>query len=416
LDLYTLLKCRIFWAFSIALLVATASFAQSTPTTVEDGGPDPSLVRVRIGSLWMNPTVAIPNIGVDTNVFNDPLNVTPKKDFVATIVPKADMWLRLGRTWLTGTIAEEVVWFQQYESERSVNSTYSVGWKAPLNRLVLSTKATRLSTNSRPGFEIDTRAQRTEPLFEGSVEVRGFPRTFIGARATWNQVRFADDAMYQGESLKDQLDRTITSAAITIRHELTPLTSLTFSGGRTEQLFEFEPLRNSSSSDYTVGLVFDPAALIKGGLTVGYKIFTPEADDLDDYRGPTIAAGLTYTLLGSTRIAGDVARDVDFSYDVNQPYYVHTGGTISIAQQIFGPVDATLRFGVQRLDYQARNDVLVQEPNRVDHVRLFGFGFGLHLGQELRIGFNVEKDRRRSPLPEREYDGLRYGSSVTYGL
>jgi hypothetical protein len=406
------LKREILWALSIALLVAPASFAQTTP----DGGPDPSTVRIRLGPLWLNPTVSMPNIGIDTNVFNDPLNLTPKRDFTFDLLPKTELWLRMGRTWLFGTVAEEIIWFQKYTTERSVNGTYSIGWKAPLNRLVLTTSATQVSTRSRPGFEIDVRAHRQEPVFAGSVEVRGFAKTFLGVRGSWTRVNFDDDAMFRGTSLEEQLGRTATTAAITIRHELTPLTSIIFSGGRSEQRFKSAPLRNSASADYSVGLNFDPAALIKGSAVVGYTVYTPEASDLPGYRGTTAAASLTYTLLGSTRIAGTITRNVQFSYDVNEPYYLLTGATASIAQQIFGPIDVVARVGAQRLQYQSRSGTVVTAPDRIDHIRTYGLGFGTHLGQDVRLGFNVDRERRTSVLAEREYKGLRFGSSLTYGL
>ena len=105
--MYTHLKRQIVAALALAVLVAPASSAQTT-----DGGPDPATVRVRIGPLWMNPTISLPNIGIDTNVFNDPPNVAPKRDFTITVSPKTDLWLRMGRTWLSGAIAEDIVWYQ----------------------------------------------------------------------------------------------------------------------------------------------------------------------------------------------------------------------------------------------------------------------------------------------------------------
>ena len=145
-------------------------------------------------------------------------------------------------------------------------------------------------------------------------------------------------------------------------------------------------------------------------------MYKPEASDLAGYRGTTASAGLTYTLLGSTRIGGTITRDVEFSYDVNQPYYLLTGGTASIAQQIFGPIDVVARVGAQRLKYQSRTGADVTAPDRIDHVRMYGVGFGTHLGRDLRLGFNIDKERRTSVLTDREYKGLRYGSSLTYGL
>jgi hypothetical protein len=398
--------------FVAAVLLLGASIAAAQ--TPGDGGPDPAAVRVRIGPLWMNPTMAVPNVGVDTNVFNEATD--PKRDFTVTASPRTDLWLRMGRTWLSGNITEQIVWYQKYASERSTNDTYAIGWKAPLNRLFVTAGATWVNTRERPGFEIDARAHRTQPTYDGRVEVRAFAKTFVGVRGTWDKVSFDRTAVFQGISLQDELNRTIASEAITIRHELTPLTSVTFSGGRTEQRFETALSRNSVSDDYSVGLTFDPAALLKGAVTIGYTDFKPEAADLPGYKGTTASASLAYSLLGSTKFSASLTRDVEFSYDVEQPYYVMMGGSVSIAQQIFGPLDVVVRGGRQRLGYRTLTDAAVLSANRVDRVDSYGGGFGIHLGPDLRLGFNIDQEQRRSIVVDRRYSGLKYGTSLTYGL
>jgi hypothetical protein len=352
---------------------------------------------------------------VDTNVFNDPPDVVPREDFTITIAPKTDLWLRLGRTWLSGAFVEEIVWYRQYTSERSADSTYTLGWKAPLNRLLLSTTGKWINTQARPGFEIDLRARRKEPTYTASVEVRGFAKTFVGIHGTWRKVAFDEAAIFKGSSLQDQLDRTDTSVSLSLRHELTPLTSISFSAGRSEQRFRIATTRDGKSDDYKVSLDFDPAALLKGRATFGYSSYKPDAADLPEYNGTTAEVGLAYTLLGSTRVSFDVLRAVEFSYDVMEPYYIITGGNLTLAQQIFGPVDVVLRGGLQRLEYQTREGADVAAPNRTDRVRSYGGGIGYRLGQDLRLGINVDQHRRSSILGGHEYEGLKYGSSITYG-
>ena len=397
-------------AFGFVLAAAMPAHGQTA-----DGGPDPNQVRVRIGPLWMNPTISMPNLGIDTNVFNDPPTLVPRRDFTLTILPKSDMWLRAGRTWFLGTIAEDIVWYQTYSSERSANQTYSIGWKAPLNRLLLTTNATWLLTRSRPGFEIDARAKRYEPTYTGSIEVRGFSKTFIGARGSWKRVAFDEDAEFKGINLQEQLDRTTQSAAISLRHAITPLTSIIFSVGRSEDRFEFAPSRDATSDDYAVEVSFDPAALVKGSARVGYTAYRTEAADLEDYNGITSSVALSYTLLGSTRFALTAGRSIQNSYDINQPFYLQTGASASLAQQIFGPIDVVGRFGGQRLEYRTRTGTTVEAPDRTDHIRTFGVGVGYRMGQDLRLGFNIDRERRTSVVADREYEGLRYGTAVTYG-
>src|SRR5262249_14120987 len=161
-----------------------------------------------------------------------------------------------------------------------------------------------------------------------------------------------EDAIFLGSSLHNELTRRITSGDVTVRYALTPLTSLVFTGGRQQDRFPFSHLRDSDSTLATIGVTFDPFALLKGGATFGYRDFKPLVAGLPGYKGSTATVDLSYVAAGSTRLNVQAARDVQYSYDVNQPYYVQTGGTLSITQQIFGPVDVVARVGAARLDYR----------------------------------------------------------------
>jgi len=108
-------------------------------------------------------------------------------------------------------------------------------------------------------------------------------------------------------------------------------------------------------------------------------------------------------------------RDIQYSYDINQPYYLQTGANVEISQQIAGPFDAVARVGAASLEYQDRAGAVVAVSNRVDHMETYGGGFGYHIGRGTRIGFNVDEYQRLSPLEGREYKGLKYGIAVTYG-
>jgi hypothetical protein len=43
-------------------------------------------------------------------------------------------------------------------------------------------------------------------------------------------------------------------------------------------------------------------------------------------------------------------------------------------------------------------------------------GLSNHVGRELRLGFNVDKARRASEVESRPYEGLKDGTSLTYGF
>jgi hypothetical protein len=47
-------------------------------------------------------------------------------------------------------------------------------------------------------------------------------------------------------------------------------------------------------------------------------------------------------------------------------------------------------------------------------VNSYGGGIGYRLGNDVRVGFNVDWQHRSSPVVNREYHGLKFGTSVTY--
>jgi hypothetical protein len=149
---------------------------------------------------------------------------------------------------------------------------------------------------------------------------------------------------------------------------------------------------------------------------VGYRRFTPSSGLVPSYRGSTASVSLSYVAAAFTQLGIQVNRDVEFSFDESAPYYVQTGIGGTVTQQIFGPVDLQGRASVQRLAYQAREDAADALADRTDRVRSFGTGIGYRVGPDLRVGFNVDRVRRTSPLPDREYDGWRYGSTASYGF
>jgi hypothetical protein len=241
-------------------------------------------------------------------------------------------------------------------------------------------------------------------------------KTFFGLRAERQMVDFDEAAVFRSASLHDELSHVTTSGAVTLRHQITPLTSIEFDATRSDDRFEFAPLRDSASTAFGTSVTFDPFALIKGTAAFGFRNFRPESPDVPAYSGGTMAVDLTYTMFGMTRLAVRAARDVQYSYDIAQPYYVQTGIDGSVAQQIFGPFDAVGRLVEQRLAYRNRVGIPVEVANRTDAIHSIGAGIGYHLGKDLRLGFNVDKARRESEVDSRPYEGLKYGTSLTYGF
>jgi Putative beta-barrel porin 2 len=396
---------------AIALLRVAPAFAQAS-----DGGPDTANVRVRIGPFMMNPTVSINNIGIDHNVFNDPASNDPKQDFTVTVTPATDIWLRVGPTWVTASLNESINWYQKYANQRSANGEYKLGWIVPGSLISFKINGVYLSARERPGFEIDTRVGRTEVTYNGSFEYHALSQTYIGLTGSRERTRFASDAAFLDTNLEVSLNRVTTTAGANLRYQLTSLTSVTFSATRSMDRFEFSPQRDSNSTSGQASIILQPGALLKGGVTIGYSDFKPIASDLPSFSGVTGLVDLTYVLLGSTRFGIRGSRGVQYSYEVNEPYYLQTGVIGSVAQQIFGPVDVEVRGGLQLLAYRDRQGADVTVTDRSDHVSTYGVGVGFHMGTDFRLAFNVDKVNRDSRLEDRTFNNFKFGTALTYGF
>jgi len=371
---------------------------------------------MRFGPLYINPAIALTNFGVDNNVFNTPDQLQPQSDLTLTLSPTADWWLRMGRTWLTGKLREDLIWYQDFVDQRSANTHFNGSWLVPLNKLSFSVGGDWVDAKERPGFEIDARLHRNEQAANAVAEVRAFSKTFFGLRGERRMFDFDKTDTFLGTIPYRQLDRTTTSYAITARNQLTPLTSLTFSLGSEQDRFDFSTLRDSDSTVYEFGVRFEPEALIKGSAQIGFRDFKPlYPDELQGYSGSIADAALSYVWLESTRFGFNMTRNVEYSYDINQPYYLQTAANGQISQRIYGPLDVEARLGFARLAYTNREGVTVVDPDRVDRVRSWGVGVGYRMGRDMRVGFNIDGQRRLSNVELRGYDGLRFGFAVTYG-
>ena len=322
---------------TLALIAVITAAAVCQPHLHAQTVPQPDAeATLRFGPLSMKSTISLSNLGWDSNVFNESDAAQQQSDFTMTLSPVTDLWLRMGRTWVSGTIGLDWVYYRTFASERAANSTYRIGVSRDVRRLALRVDATRLSTRARPGFEIDARSRRLEMLYEGEATFRVFSKTRFGAKAWQREVEFDQAAVFRGANLAEQLNRQNSGEAFLIRHDLTPLTSFSLEVGKERDRFVSSPFRNADSTRATATISLQPLALISGNASIGYRRFTPLTGDIPPFTGATAAVNLTYDVFGTTRLGVGVTQDVQPSFEVAQPYYVETGTSGSIQQQVYG--------------------------------------------------------------------------------
>jgi hypothetical protein len=395
-----------------AAAVLAIGWATAAPAFGQSNDEDAASAKFRLGPLAVKPSVALTNLGIDTNVFNE--SDDPRRDVTASVEPRVETWLRLGRARLSSRSHGEFVYFQQYEGERSLNSDHQARLELLFNRIKPFAEASFLSSRQRPGYEIDARAQRQETGAKAGARIRLAGETWLELTAHRSRVSFDPEAEFLGTNLREVLNRDVDRASAGIRYPLTPLTTIVLLADTQRDRFALSPIRDSKSLRIIPGIEFDSRALISGRAYVGYHRFDALGTGVPGYRGVYASVDLAYAMLGSTKFSARAERDVNYSFEILQPYYLLTGVSGSVSQVIVRPWDLKMTWGRQQLDY--RYGTLDNTAGRVDHVQRYGAGLGYRISPDTRVGVDLDYYRRESAAAGRQYDSLRAGTSVTYGF
>lgn len=373
---------------------------------------------IHAGPVYVRPTVSLKELGIDTNVFNDA--GAQRSDFTFTFTPQADLAVPVARrALLKATVGTDVVYYAKFRSERSLNPRAAVLAEFYIHRLTLFVENAYFNSRQRANFEIDQRARRTHNTLTGGVAVRVTPKFSVSVAKRRGETRFDDDAVFLGQRLKDTLDQRSDTYAVAARHRLSPLTTVGVRYEREEDRFPLSPVRNTDSFRVMPGVEFKPRALISGSAWVGYRNFDPRNSLLPAQSGLVSQLALSYTLLGATTFGVTYDRDFEFSFEVARPYFVDNGVGVFVRRAIAGKFDVVANAARHRYTYQA---FAVQpadaEPDpRIDTTDNFGVNLGYRAKRQTRIGFGVSYWTRVSPVEtSRDYDGLRIGTTVTYGF
>jgi hypothetical protein len=390
----------------LAVSLAAPVSAQ-TPTT-----PPPGRAEMHLGPVTLRPRLEIREAGFDSNIFNEAED--PREDFTASITPRLDT--RLDVDWARATYATyaDFVYFHEFTDERSINAGNEGRFELVLDRVRPYVSGAILSTRDRLNAEVDARASRREWRAETGAAIALTTRTQLVVAARRGSLEFDEDEIFDDVALATTLNNDYTAYEAGVRVELTPLTTLQIMGAYQLDRFDTASARDSRTWRLSPTLHFDPSALISGLLTVGYINFEPESPALEPYRG-LVATGTLKWSVDTTRIEGTLERDVRYSYELENPYYVITGGRVTFTQRIAGPLDGQVVGGRQRLAYQELAGV-EGDFRGTDTITTWGGGIGFRLGETARLGLNYEDAARRSPRPERNFDRQRIYGSLAYGF
>ena len=392
---------------SVLLSVAALATAQETREQQEPGDN----ARFRWGPLRFTPSIVLSNLGVDRNVFNE--STDPRRDTTAAVGPAVNFWLRPGRARLSGTASGQYAYFKTYENQRGWDTRDELKFELPLSRLKPFAIGNYLNTHDRPGFEIDSRSRAAINRVTLGTALKVSSKTilvFSGARTI---TAFDQEATFLGATLAQALNRRSDLEQLQLRYELTPLTTLVVNADAIQDRFEFAKYRNADSIRIMPGFEFKPFALISGSVAVGVRHFNGLSEALPDYNGVVASVNAKYVMT-ATQIHLKVDRDLNFSYLDATPYYAATSVGLDVTERITRTWDVLAQGVWQSLAYRQLKPLPAVAGADTGHG--FGLGVGYRLNETIRLGLDAIYSTRQSAESARDYNGLRVGASVSYGI
>lgn len=395
------LACALFWLSSAAVdaqILAPREAAQ-----------------IEFGPLSLYPSLRIVDAGIDENVFNDADN--PKQDVTFTVASRALAVLRVGLNEVMFSSGSDYVWFKDYGSERSSNATYAARVNLTASRFKPFIGAERIRTRARVSSEIDERARRIERNYTAGSSFSLTERTALTMSAQWSRTTFEEGERFRGARLDDALNDTVRSYSAGARYTATPFTTFSVTGNYVEDVFPDAKFRSSKSYSVTPMFEFAPEAALRGRLSAGYQVFVPEDPELADNKGIIAEGGLNFAISGLTTFDVVVGRNVNYSYQDTQPYYLQTGARLTVTQRLVGPFGLHGFVDRQHLSYRWRRGVTpVGLGDRVDVADVLSGGVMIRLGRGFGVLVGAEKTKRHSSEDVRQnFSRTRLLTNVTVG-
>lgn len=391
--------------------------ALATSVQAQDLPQDPSeAAKFHFGPIRFTPYVVIKDLGVDTNVYNESDSKNPKKDTTFNVGPGVNYWFKLGRARIAATSDLTYTWFRIYDDQRSLNTDNKVTMSVPLNRLTPFVDGLYNNGRRRVSYEIDARSYSTEAGYGGGFDLRATAKSTIRVEGHHESFTFKEGEFFDGVSLANALDRDENTTGVSWRETLTPLTTFVVRTEYEQDRFIHSPIKDADGFRVEPGFEFDPLALIGGKVYVGYRHFNVLDSSVPDYSGLVADVSANYRL-HATKFDVTFSRDITYSYETTQPYYLLTLVGLRVIQRVTTHWDLAGNLGRQWLGYREVVAPGTVGGDRLDRSYYAGGGIGYEMSEDLRVGFEANYYQRTSnTVTFNEYNGLRLGAVISYGL
>ena len=396
---------------AIGMAVATVLFAPEA--FAQASFILPSTRVIMAGPVSLYPQIGLRETGADSNVYLD--SISPRSDLTYSLTPRLYAVVPVGNTRFIGTGTGDLVYFQTYSDQRSLTLVLDGRYEVMSPGFRPFVEMAFASRGERVGFEIDARARNTQSSLLAGIDVDVTPITALTAWVGHSATAYDEDDEYLSFLLADQLNHTRDTAAAGARFRVTPLTTVLVAAEFERDRFELAPLRDADSFRIAPAIALDTGAAITGNANAGFRSFTPRHPEVPSFRGFVGSARLHYALPDIIRLDLEADRDLSYSYDPIQPYYLDAGVRLTATQRVFGPIEI-IAIG-ERREIRSQRIGGQSFDGRREVTTSLGGGVGIQMNRQMRFALTYERTERVSTEPVgRNYERTRVLGSISYGL
>lgn len=398
---------------AVVLGCAAAAAAQERePEPVAAPTPHP-FGQLRLGTLAFTPTFRISNIGWDTNVFDLSGEQRRPADFTATFDPGVETRITTDRLDVRALTHAMFVYYQTYKTEQAINPVVNLTVDDRLSsRLTLYAEGLYGYSKARTGLEVDSRPRIfSQATTLGARITRG--KMHFDFHGRYSDVAYDENAKFLDVTLAQTLDQRTAGGGASVGYALSPYTTVLISGDQDFHHFPLAPDRDMNTLSSSVGVRFNPRAVISGEAAFGYQRADPRSARTPAFAGITPRAGLTYKLSDVLSLGVGGERGLEASFYGDRPYFIYTLYEASARLAIFHHFDVGGSLQRTTLDYRTFLDIPGPPVEPQDVVRMETVDVGVPINRQLRVGVFGQRWRRFSE--DHPYQTTRIGLEMTLG-
>ena len=398
----------------VAFCAATLGIVSTQRLEAQAPSPPilPSTTVVHAGRAALYPSISLHDVGTDSNVNND--GVAPREDFTYSVMPRLYAVVPIASGRFIGTGTGDFVYFQTYKDQQSLNGFFE-GRYDLTDGIIRPFATISYNTQERQTLEIDERVRQGRSALTLGAEIDVASKTSLMGWVYREKAAWDENEKYSGVSLAEQLNSTTDIAAAGARIRLTPFTSIVALAEIQRDRFESSPEKDADSLRIAPYVEFDNGAAVVGRARAGYRAFRPVHSGAAGYDGPVASVTLGLHVLDRLRGRLDGGRDVRFSYDPLQPFYLESGLLFEIRYRVAGPFELVGMGERWQLRHQRIGGASFD--GRRENTSVIGGGIGIRLREQVELSFTVDRRERSSSDPIiRNYERQRVLASVSYGL